>query len=157
MKGHKLTIETGKEFIFGGKAIFTIKNEKTGNRFTFKLRKKDTVDPNNPVFFVSVLAGSDNDNSYSFLGTIFNKTRYSHSVKSKISSTANSAKVFDWFFKHLTNGTLPEYISMFHEGKCAQCGRTLTVPESIISGFGPECSRRRSENLKYKERQLRLA
>jgi len=30
---------------------------------------------------------------------------------------------------------------VFHEGACGRCGRTLTVPESIASGFGPECIR----------------
>jgi hypothetical protein len=27
-----------------------------------------------------------------------------------------------------------------HEGKCGRCGRKLTVPESVKSGFGPECA-----------------
>jgi hypothetical protein len=29
-----------------------------------------------------------------------------------------------------------EQIKIYHEGKCARCGRPLTVPESIESGFG---------------------
>jgi hypothetical protein len=28
-----------------------------------------------------------------------------------------------------------------HEGKCGRCGRLLTVPSSIESGIGPECSK----------------
>jgi hypothetical protein len=28
---------------------------------------------------------------------------------------------------------------VWHEGSCARCGKKLTVPESIESGFGPEC------------------
>jgi hypothetical protein len=29
---------------------------------------------------------------------------------------------------------------VWHEGRCGRCGRKLTVPESIESGFGPECA-----------------
>jgi hypothetical protein len=29
-----------------------------------------------------------------------------------------------------------------HEGRCGRCGRTLTVPESIESGIGPECAKK---------------
>ena len=27
-----------------------------------------------------------------------------------------------------------------HEGRCGRCGRALTVPESIDTGFGPHCA-----------------
>ena len=55
-----------KTFIFAGKAIFTITNTNTGNRFTYRVRKaKD-----NDIYFVSVLTGSDNTSSYSFIGYI---------------------------------------------------------------------------------------
>ena len=37
---------------------------------------------------------------------------------------------------------LPEGYEARHEGRCARCGRALTVPESIDSGFGPECARK---------------
>ena len=32
--------------------------------------------------------------------------------------------------------------NLHHEGRCGRCGRKLTVPESIESGFGPECAGR---------------
>ena len=41
-----------KEFITAGKAIFTLKNEETGNRFTFKDSKPK--DENKNLFCVSV-------------------------------------------------------------------------------------------------------
>jgi hypothetical protein len=34
---------------------------------------------------------------------------------------------------------LPESLEIWHEGSCLRCGRKLTVPESIESGYGPEC------------------
>ena len=54
-------------FILAGNAVFTIENTATGNRFTFKVRRPDDDKPH----FVSVLTGPNNENSYSFLGTIF--------------------------------------------------------------------------------------
>ena len=32
--------------------------------------------------------------------------------------------------------SLPTFIEIWHEGKCGKCGRTLTVPDSIINGLG---------------------
>jgi hypothetical protein len=46
---------------------------------------------------------------------------------------------FAWFWDRLRNGNLPEQVEVHHEGRCGRCGRALTVPESIESGFGPEC------------------
>lgn len=33
-------------------------------------------------------------------------------------------------------------LQIFHEGRCGRCGRVLTVPESVETGFGPECAGR---------------
>ena len=37
---------------------------------------------------------------------------------------------------------LEDYIELWHEGRCGKCGRVLTVPTSISTGFGPDCLRR---------------
>ena len=86
-------------FIISGFAIFTLLNPNTGNRYTFRIIKaKDKED----LYFVSVLTGSDNTSSYTYLGTIFGEKGYYHGRKSRISRDAQSAKVFSWFFeRHL--------------------------------------------------------
>lgn len=122
-------------FPFSGKAIFTIANSNTNGRFTYKVRGMKDRD----IFFVSVLTGSDNENSYTFLGTIF-PYGYFRSKKSTISESAPSAVAFDWFYKHKHH--LPLNVRVYHCGKCGKCGRTLTTPESLLSGYGPECSRK---------------
>lgn len=119
-------------FILGGKSFFTIKNPKTSNRFTFKCVKHKEKD----IFFVSVLTGPD---KYDFTGTIFEDMTYSHSSKSNIGSDSQSNKVFKYVFTSLKNKTLPEFIQIWHSGKCGRCGRKLTTPESIQSGYGPGC------------------
>ena len=132
---HKLKIESTIDFILAGKAVFTVKNKETNNRFTFKVRKSK----DGKVHFVSVLTGTDNESSYSFIGTIFNNNLFRYSNKSHIKNTATSVKGFTYIFAKLIDKSINPVFEFYHEGKCGRCGRTLTVPESIESGYGPEC------------------
>lgn len=127
--------ENIKTFVLGGNSTFTIKSAKTGARYTFKVTKKKNGD----IYWVKVLNGSDNTSDYRFIGTIF-PNGFRHSTNGKIGMNAPSVKAFAWFIDTLTKGVaLPSSLLFYHEGKCARCNRVLTVPESIISGFGPEC------------------
>lgn len=133
------TIPNLAKFVFAGNATFTVENVATGNRFTFKVRQPDPKSPH----FVSVLTGSNNEEDYTFLGTAFSPTVYRHGARSRIAATAPSAVAFAWLFGRLASGRpLPESVRVHHEGRCGRCGRALTVPESIESGFGPECAKR---------------
>jgi hypothetical protein len=49
--------------------------------------------------------------------------------------------VFDYVLNKLKTNKLPEFVEVWHEGKCGKCGRALTVPSSILTGIGPECSK----------------
>jgi hypothetical protein len=101
---HKLQNCNLKNFIFAGNATFTVLNEATGNRFTFRVRnanyKKSDSKVISNIFYVAVLTGQDNNSAYTFLGTFFGgkNEAYRHSVKSKITVNASSNKVADWFF-----------------------------------------------------------
>jgi hypothetical protein len=134
MKSHQIKHTDAVEFILAGKSLFTLLNSKSDNRFTFKVKKHKVDD----VYFVSVLTNPD---VYQFLGIIKNQ-KFTHSKSSKISKDAQSFRVFDYVFFNLCKDTLPEFIEIWHEGKCGKCGRTLTVPLSIETGFGPECQKR---------------
>ena len=51
-----------------------------------------------------------------------------------------SYKAFSWVHARLSsNMNLPESVVIHHENRCGRCGKRLTVPESIESGYGPEC------------------
>lgn len=52
------------------------------------------------------------------------------------------AKVFYWLWvNHLgPSKALPTQVQFWHEGRCGHCGRRLTVPASIFTGFGPDCA-----------------
>lgn len=144
---HQLTSETLKDFLFAGTAIFTVVNEKTNNRFTFRVRKAGwgTSNVKSDIFYISVLTGSDNNSCYTFLGSYFGgkNQMYRHSPKSKIGSSAVSNKVINWFFQqYFKNPNVYTTVKVYHSGKCGKCGKKLTTPESIKSGLGPYCGKR---------------
>jgi len=126
-----------RTFVLGGKALFTLKSLKTGKHFTYRVNQRSQEKP----AFVSVLTGSNNEEDYSFLGTIFRDGNYRHGTKSHIGSDAPSNLAFEWFWRHADR--LPaDQVEFCHCGKCAVCGRTLTTPDSLALGIGPECAKR---------------
>ena len=130
-----------EKFIFAGKAKFTIKNETTKNRLTFQVKKtKDRRNPDKKYYFISVLTGTDNNSCYTYMGMVKEEKeqrQFYLTAKSKFKEEVTCVKVFKWFINHINN--LPSCIKVYHKGCCARCGKTLTVPESILSGFGSEC------------------
>jgi len=134
---HQLTsAEDAHRFVLAGNATFTVVSKATGTRFTYKVNVSDKPD----LYFVALMNGPDNEGSFAYLGTIGNQY-FKHGVKSKISADAPSARAFSWIWANLKNGKLPDTVEFWHQGKCCRCGRKLTVPSSIESGWGPECSR----------------
>lgn len=121
------------QFIFAGKSVFSVINPKTDNKFTFKVTKSK----NDKFFFVKLLLGETVD-TFTYLGCI-GENGYRHGKKSTIASDAQSTKVFEYVFNKLRTNTLPNFIEIWHNGRCGRCGRTLTVDESIDMGIGPEC------------------
>ena len=69
-----------------------------------------------------------------------NYTSWLEQKRSRLAQDAPSAKAFEWLFRQLSAGhPLPPQVRLCHCGKCGRCGKTLTVPHSVESGFGPEC------------------
>jgi hypothetical protein len=124
------------KFIFAGNSTVTLMNNKTENRFTYRVKK--AKDSN--LFFVSVLGGGE----YSYLGTVSNGI-YRHGKKSNFGAGCQSEKVFSYVLDKLKANSLPECVEIWHEGKCGKCGRPLTVPSSIITGIGPDCVKKLSK------------
>ena len=118
--------------LFAGKAIFTVSNNK-GKHYTFKVDAQSE----DGYWFVSLLVGKD----YKYLGTIFFKggpLRLSDA--SKFNKDSLPYKVFV-FAQKVLDGVikLPEGYSIENSGTCFRCGRKLTTPKSIKSGYGPYC------------------
>jgi hypothetical protein len=131
-----MQIPNPAQFALAGNAIFTLSSLKTGQRFTFKVR---VAENNDTMHFVSVLVGPDNSNDYRYLGFIRRGVYFHGGAKAKIGQDAPSAKAFAWFWTAQARGASTPSLEVFHANKCGRCGRPLTVPESIRSGFGPEC------------------
>jgi hypothetical protein len=132
------------QFILAGNATFTLVSIKTGARFTYRVQaSKPNQKTGKPdVHFVNVLTGPDNScsNSYHYVGVIKNN-EFRRTNKSRISKEAPSYRAFNWFwFKLIEKGKIPADLALFHEGRCGRCGKALTVPESIETGLGPDCS-----------------
>ena len=127
-------LENPAQFIKAGKAVFTVENKDTGNRFTYKAKKCEDKD----IWFVSVLTGPDNYDNYQYMGCLFGDT-FRRTGRARITEDATSFKAFAWTWNRLLQNNLPQNVHIHHEGRCGRCGRRLTVPESIESGFGPEC------------------
>ena len=127
------------EFILAGDAHVTFKNTETGIRYTYNIVKSKGK---NPVHFVKVMYGSDNNGDYMYIGCIFDEKEFKHTKASRIKEDDVRFKGFAYVFSHLLKGDLNPKMEIWHEGRCGRCGRLLTVPESIETGFGPECASR---------------
>lgn len=154
MRGRLGTPELVRKFIEAGNATLTVASRGSGQRFTFKFQRPE--DPQKkfpgaakpPPIFAKVLTGQDNEGDYSFIGTLFppklEDIRFSG--KSRVAATAPSVKALSWMLHHLYGSgqgvsaqSLFRQAEFWHEGRCGRCGRKLTVPSSIASGFGPDC------------------
>lgn len=155
---NKLSVANRLPFIIGGNSLFTIKNKANESRFTYKVTvPKDQEPETSEVYFVSVLVGIVNDDRYyKYIGFIpvniqnnIRKYKFIYGSKSKIGRDAKSVVAFDFVFNKLVvPGIDHPDLEVWHEGKCCRCGRTLTVPESIEDGIGPECKKISSKILK---------
>jgi hypothetical protein len=145
MGGRLTDLAATRRFLFAGHALITLVSERTGQRYTFKISAPKTPNPASPVFFVSLLSGPDNTADYTYLGTLFGDgrdtaTRFRLTRKSSMRPDSGPVRAFDYLITQLIFlGQMPAGVTIYHEGRCGRCGRRLTVPESITSGFGPEC------------------
>ncbi len=125
-----------KSFVTAGRAIFTVKSI-TGSYYTYRVTRKDNT------WFVGLLTGPDNTSSYTYMGILdADRGEVILTKASKFADESLPVRVLRWAIRLVWNdGTLPTGYSLDHAGMCGRCGRTLTVPESIATGLGPECSR----------------
>lgn len=140
MAGRLETSERVVKFCLAGNATITLVSVRTGKRYTFRIRRPDDFDPNRPIWFVSVLKGSDNEADFGYIGQITTQRhiymRGNKCWKDWYAASDAFKWAWRWFVSH--SGIHPD-LEVWHEGRCGRCNRKLTVPESVASGFGPEC------------------
>jgi hypothetical protein len=130
-------------FMLAGRAVFTVHNSK-GEHYTFRIAHKEATDLFKDTYFVALLTGPNNETDYQYMGMLDPNTgtvRLTH--KSRFSPGSKPVAVFNWAVGRIVWpsrwNTLPAGYGIKHEGRCGRCGRTLTTPESIERGIGPEC------------------
>lgn len=124
-----------RQFILAGNARVTLKSTQTGKHFTYRVRKAKDDD----VFFVGVLKDGDNENGYAPLGIITKKREFKILRRCSFREYSPCWAAFDWMWTRLQANKISDAMEFWHEGRCGRCGRALTDPDSIESGFGPEC------------------
>lgn len=137
--GHVMAHEDAAEYILSGNATCTFENTKTGNHFSYTVQQapESGTEHKPAIWFVKALLGPDRIPQY--IGYI-KVTGYVYGGgKARVSADAQCNQVFDYVWRKLTDGTLPECIEIWHEGRCGRCGRQLTDPVSIATGIGPVC------------------
>jgi len=136
-------------FMTAGKSTFTLVSQHTGTRYTYRIRANKTFPT---MFFVETLVGSDNESDFLYIGymrvdaggNLISHFRTGSCLYAGQKGRPNDVrfKALSWLTTALSRDYVPRTVEFWHEGRCGRCNRKLTDPESIASGFGPECRKR---------------
>jgi len=115
---------------------YTVKNIEKGTHRTVKIStvRKGKLQGKR---IMSLLVGPDNNNNYAGFGFVDNdrvivwKKHKENKVKNYL------ARVISYWAK---TENKPQGIEILLSKRCLRCNRTLTTPESIKRGIGPECA-----------------
>lgn len=137
----QLSADVVKDYALAGNATITLQSGNTGAHFTYKIKRHNT-DLN--LYFVHLLRGADNENDYTYVGCYYSDNHHFVPVKTYKGKDAMtwpaSLRAIRYFFEKIEK--IPDVLKVYHEGRCGACGRTLTTPESLERGLGPECAKR---------------
>lgn len=140
-EGKKMTnTDDMVRFLEGGNAYFTIVDRDIGRRFTYHLNKakpnpRFDREGDKPKYWLALLTGPD---EWRTLGIVqnFRFIRFMGTYSLMTPSAQTLTTVMIYLRQNAWNADRFEF---WHAGRCCICGRTLTVPESIDRGIGPEC------------------
>lgn len=134
-------------YILAGNSTFTIKSETSGEHRTYKVEKSPDSDT---LFFTRMLI-SGND-TYNYIGCIFVRKNedLGFSPSKKLTETNTMGiKALEYLLGNINKGRIHQKLKVMPSNSCCRCGRTLTTPESIKAGIGPECSKAIRKKLNY--------
>ena len=143
--------EDVREFILGGKADFTILQERTDKapeqQYKYRVTiPKDAEPSTTPVWYVSAEldntnAGVDVDGkNLNYQGYLKRDLSFNVGAKGIEDYNQKSINGLIWVLSHSKN--LPSAVHIYHHGKCSVCGRKLTDAKSLRCGVEPTCRKR---------------
>lgn len=157
MSGRVTDLRVARQFFRPtGATLVTVVSGRTGSRFTYEIKPKESNliaegKPIGKVWFVDLLTGPNNRKDFSALAVLTERSGrlcWHHAGASSISADAPSAQALRWVVQAIVDApddraaSALAKIELWHEGKCARCGRRLSRPDSITLGMGPECAER---------------
>ncbi len=132
-----------RHLFFAGRAVLTFRNNEKGTHMTVKV--KQARDKNDrkiklPIFFVSISLLGDRQTGYIFTGTIFQDSMICK-LHRDVPGESQLGRCMKFIMDSLEKPQIlkEKNISLLHEGRCCRCSLPLTHPESINTGFGPDC------------------
>jgi hypothetical protein len=119
--------------------IITVENPARGTHRTFRIETQ----PADAKFapgerILSLLIGADNGSDYLGIGFVKDDGRVFLWKRYQTEQYYALVRVLQKVGHFRSIGLVYHF-----EGRCRKCNRTLTTPESIRSGIGPTCARRR--------------
>lgn len=125
-----------QDFILAGNCEFTLRSLKTGNEEMFVVKSSRQE----RAYWV-------NNRSREWIGSIImldadeNIWTFNQRQKDITIFQANQIKIFNWFWERMLSDSdsLKKIQIINPYNRCAHCHRTLTHPESIPIGIGPDC------------------
>lgn len=138
---HIIPQEKAVDYMTGGNAIVTLVDIPGQVRYTYKLMASDE----GKYLWIKLLTGHDNTKDYTdiyvFHVTQDGEPKLDFIRNNKVREDFPSVVLFRKVFHNLIlrPDMNMDWLEIWHVGRCSRCGRTLTVPESIAAGIGPEC------------------
>ena len=132
-----------KELLLSGDIYVTLRSKASGVRYTYRIywgkkKRAEGIE----VYYVEVMCGRDNRSGYRYFGWIKDNIFHFDTRNARVTKEANSVIAFEWFWRYVVlaeSEKARKIMELWISGKCENCGKKLTVPESIRKGVGPEC------------------
>ncbi len=123
-------------------AIVTIHNPATGNHRTFKVSTSKL----DGTRFLSLLTGSDNNSSYTSFAIVgtgqYDRVAFTFKkYRARPGDKKTNWEVFTDMINRPAFYQNEKGLDYMISSRCRRCNRTLTHPESLAIGLGPDCAK----------------
>lgn len=137
-----------KRLLFAGNCRFTVVSKRTGTRYTYRIAaaKPNEKYPHSRGWFASLLTGPDNGSDYSYVGMLNAREGDVPTLRvtqaARLPAEAAPVAGLNWLLDTVRSADERRWaqVEVWHEDRCARCGRALTDPASIARRLGPTCA-----------------